>query len=342
MNRKERVLKAVRASGYDGLISIKPENVFYLTSHYCRGPLLLTEEGCFLYTSRMDFDLALNEVVGCEVIESDNAFEMLIKDSKGKLCLDFINPKVFPFVGDRIIFDPNPIYSSRYVKEEDEIRKIRMAASILDDLFELAYNSIRVGRKEVEVMADLVRYAIEMDAGFSSGIKPFIIGSGPNSSYPHAIPGERKIGYGEFVVVDLYLRYKGYFADATRTYHIGELNPEEENAYLAVLEAQEAAIKGLSDGRLANDIDKIARDILIKKGYEQFFTHGLGHGVGLEIHEPPWLREGSKDRLVKGNTLTVEPGVYIKERFGIRIEDTLLIGDRVEQLTKFDKGPLII
>lgn len=343
MNRKGMVLEAARASGYDGLILVKPENIFYLTSHYGKGPLLLKEDNCTLYVKAIDFDMAIDEAKGCEVVEAEDTYTELLKDAEGlRLCLDVLDPKALPLLGEKISFDPNPIYSCRRIKDEEEIERIRGAASLLDELFSLAFDAIEVGKREEEVMADLVRLAVERGAGFSYGMKPFIVGSGPMSSYPHAIAGKRRIGQGEFIIVDVYLRLKGYFADATRTYHTGSLSPEEDDVYFSVLEAQERAIDVLEEGRRCTEIDGLARDVLRAKGYEQFFIHSLGHGVGVEVHEPPWLSKGSKDRLEKGNTLTVEPGVYLKGRFGVRIEDTMLIWDKVERLTKFTREPLVV
>ncbi len=342
MNRKDRVLEAVRASGYDALIAIKPENVFYLTSHYGRGPLLLKEGLCRLYAKPIDFDLAVDEAKGCEVVEVEDAYAELLKDVRGlNACLDVLDQRLLPFIGKGITFDPAPIYSCRKVKEESEVEKVKRAAGLLDELFSLAFDVIEVGKTEDEVMAELVKLAVERGSGFSYGPKPFIVASGPASAYPHAFKG-RRIGRGEFVIVDVYLKLDGYFADATRTFHTGNLSEEEEDVYYSVLEAQEEAIKDVREGKSCGELDGLARRYLRSKGYEQFFVHALGHGVGLEVHEPPWLRKGSKDVLERGNTITVEPGVYMKGRFGVRIEDTVLVRDGAKPLTKFTKEPLIV
>jgi Xaa-Pro aminopeptidase len=168
---------------------------------------------------------------------------------------------------------------------------------------------------------------------------PFIVASGPRSSYPHAGVSERKIRRGDFVTIDIGATYNGYKSDITRTFIVGSPTLKQRRIYEAVLEANEAALPEIREGSKGINVDCIAREIIKKAGHGEDFIHSLGHGVGLEVHEPPSLSKRSKDVLVPGNVVSNEPGIYLKGFGGVRIEDTVLVtASGPEQLINFEKG----
>jgi Xaa-Pro aminopeptidase len=152
-----------------------------------------------------------------------------------------------------------------------------------------------------------------------------MIQSGPNAAIPHNPTGERRLQEGDAIVVDSVVQFNGYYNDLTRTFALGEPPPRAKQAYRAVRRAQQAAIEAARPGIACEKLDRIARGIIAEAGFGQYFAHRLGHGIGIEVHEPPYLVGGNRETLRPGMCMSVEPGVYIPGEFGIRIEDDILI-----------------
>ena len=152
-----------------------------------------------------------------------------------------------------------------------------------------------------------------------------IVASGVRSSMPHGAPTDKKLKQGEFITMDFGCMVEGYCSDMTRTIHLGPASEEEKKVYALVLKAQKEAMKAIKEGMSCLSVDKIARDIIMENGYGEYFGHGLGHGVGLEIHEEPFLSPSGDKTLRAGMLVTDEPGIYIPGKFGVRIEDLLLV-----------------
>jgi Xaa-Pro aminopeptidase len=168
---------------------------------------------------------------------------------------------------------------------------------------------------------------------------PFIVASGPRSAYPHAVVTDRKLANGDFVTIDMGARYRGYCIDLTRTFIIGEPRKKQLEIYNAVYNANIAALPYYREGSQGIDVDKVSRDIIEEAGYGDYYFHGLGHGIGLEVHEPPSISQHSKDKLVSGNVASNEPGIYIHGYGGVRIEDSVHVTeDDPIVLTKFPKN----
>jgi len=166
--------------------------------------------------------------------------------------------------------------------------------------------------------------------------------SGPKSALPHGVSGKRKIKKGDIVLFDMYCIYQGYYADITRQVVVGSPTEEQKRIYEIVLEAQKEAIEAVRPGITAEDIDKVARNKIVEAGYGSQFTHRTGHGIGLEGHEEPYIMQGNKMLLKPGMTFTIEPGIYLVNKFGIRIEDTVVVTENgVEDITKFEKEELL-
>ncbi len=233
------------------------------------------------------------------------------------------------------------VMSLRVRKDQDEIRLIRAAAKIVDDALASTIPLLRVGMSELEVAAEL---EYQMRRLGSAGV-PFgtIVGSGPRGALPHGGPTDRKIQQGELVVLDYGARQFGYAADTTRTVAFGEPAADAKRVYGVVKKAQAAAAAAVGPGMAVADIDRIARDMIAEAGLGEYFTHRTGHGLGLDVHEHPSIVQGSDVTLLPGMVFTIEPGVYLPERFGVRIEDDILVTESgAEILTQFTRELIVI
>lgn len=211
----------------------------------------------------------------------------------------------------------------RMVKTEEELKYLARAEEIGDIAFEKILKILKPGMTEMEVAVEL-EYLMKKegaeDLSFNS-----IVASGVNSSMPHAIPGEKKLEEGDFITMDFGCKYKGYCSDMTRTVVLGKASEKQKEIYNTVLKAQLAALDAVKAGVTGKSVDKIARDIIAEAGYGDCFGHGLGHGVGLFIHENPGLSPSGETILEPGMIETVEPGIYVPGFGGVRIEDMVAV-----------------
>ncbi len=240
--------------------------------------------------------------------------------------------------GDQIFtlraFDESYIDTLRQVKSPAEIELLKKAIAITDQTFTHLCQWIQPGMTEKEVAWEISRKMLELGAdGNSFGS---IVASGPNGSMPHAIPGERGIGRGELITIDMGARYKGYCADMTRTICLGEpAEPRMREVYETVLRAMKNCEQKLRAGMTGIEGDALTRDVLKEAGLDEYYVHSTGHGVGLQVHEGPNLSKRAEGILPAGSVVTVEPGVYIPGWTGTRVEDCVLVKeDGVEVLTQ--------
>ena len=210
----------------------------------------------------------------------------------------------------------------RAVKEPEELERIAAAADLADGVYRWAVERGLRGRTEREVARACMARMREVGAEPSF---PPIVAGGANGALPHAEPEEREIGAGELVVFDMGAELDGYCSDCTRTYATGDVGDEAREVYEIVRGAQQAALDALRPGMTGKELDAIPREIISEAGHGDRFGHGTGHGVGLEVHEGPRLATTSDDELREGNVVTVEPGIYLAGRFGVRIEDLVAI-----------------
>ena len=232
--------------------------------------------------------------------------------------------------------DTGTIEQLRSVKDREELESIIKAVELVDVVFEQARSLIRPGMTEKELAWEMEKL---LRQGGSEGVAfDIIIASGPNSALPHAQPGQKVIGSGEPLVIDMGARINGYCSDFTRTLFSGEADKKFREIYDVVLKAQCTAIDGIESGMAASRADKLARTVIEQAGYGNDFGHGLGHGVGLAIHELPVVNASSSDSLVDNMVFTIEPGIYLSGWGGVRIEDMVVLQNgRATVLTKTSK-----
>lgn len=229
----------------------------------------------------------------------------------------------------------------RGVKSDLEVGLICKAQAIAEEALSHMYAFIRPGMTEKQVQLELDFYMLSHGADALSF--ETICVAGANSSKPHGVPGDNVIKDGDFLTMDFGAVYKGYHSDMTRTVAVGHATDEMKKVYETVLESQLAGIDILRPGLGCSDADRASRDVIVKAGYGEYFGHGTGHGVGIEIHEHPYDNPRSKEILEAGNVVTVEPGIYLPGRFGVRIEDMVLITpDGHRNLTNAGKSLIIL
>ena len=250
----------------------------------------------------------------------------------------FLEINLLQFASSEIQFtSASSIFSNmRMIKDNEEISSIRQAIQIAQTALENTIPVIKAGITEQEVANELVinllRNGSEPDLPFAP-----IITSGPNSSNPHAVPGSRKLREGDLIVIDWGARKNGYISDITRTFALGRVDDELMTIYGIVKKANEAARRILPSSFISEKIDFAARDVIKKAGYGNFFTHRTGHGIGLEAHEEPYIAAENSTEIIPGMTFTIEPGIYLPGRGGVRIEDNIVASnDGLITLTSLD------
>jgi Xaa-Pro aminopeptidase len=323
-------------------------NVFYLTGFESSNAALLVDPGgdAQLFT---DFRY-LEAAQGVEGVEAVMTKRALLRDVaarlEGKLAfeadaLPYSQFEVLAGGGLELVPTTGLVEGLRVVKDEAELAKIRRAARVAERAFEALTAETWVGRTEKDVAWRLRQL---MHAHGADGVSfDAAIAAGANGSLPHAEPTENVIETRRLVVADFGARVDGYCSDCTRTVATGALPKELRRIYDVCREAQEASIAEIRAGMTGVEADAIARGIIDDAGYGEQFGHGLGHGVGLEIHEAPRLSTESTDTLAAGNVVTIEPGIYVPGVGGVRIEDLAIVGeDGVELLTTFPKDLITV
>ena len=214
--------------------------------------------------------------------------------------------------------------SLRIKKDKAEVEAMRRAVKIAQDGLEATIPFIKIGMTERELSSELVMQLLKHGSDSEMPFSP-IVSSGPNSTNPHASPSERKLQAGDMLVVDWGAAYNGYVSDLTRTFSVGEVDAEYAKIHKIVQESNAAGRAAAKPGMPCANVDKAARDVIEKAGYGKYFTHRVGHGIGMEGHEDPYMRGDNMQLLEPGMAFTVEPGIYLTGRNGVRIEDNVVI-----------------
>jgi Xaa-Pro dipeptidase len=321
-------------------------NIAYFTGFDGATALLIPQDGeNVLYVSETNFEQAKYEVKNAKVeriIRGEKLFQKICQDVKisvkDRLAIDSISIESWNFlvkiVGSEnsLVLSGDVVRGLRAVKSSEEIECIREACRIADRGISTAYEVIEPGVSEQEVIAE-VEYAMRKE-GSSRVAFDTIVVSGANCAFPHGTCKRQIIKDGDLVVVDLGATVDNYRSDITRTVVAGKISGKQQEIFGIVKVAQDLAVKAISAGVKAADVDAVARTFIGRAGFRDYFVHNLGHGVGLDVHEAPILSPDSKDTLKEGTVVTVEPGIYIVGFGGVRIEDTILVTkEGAEKLT---------
>lgn len=237
----------------------------------------------------------------------------------------------------RFIDAAETIGSLRMYKDESETDAMQRAAEIAESALSATLPQIKIGMTELEVAGILVQ---ELLRAGSEGKLPFqpIVSTGPNSANPHAFPSSRQLQKGDMLVIDFGASHQSYFSDITRTFAIGKFSAEQEEVYNTVLAANQAGHNTAKPGVTCSRVDEAARGEIEGAGYGQYFIHRTGHGLGMQGHEPPYIRGGNPMVLEPGMTFTIEPGIYLPDQFGVRIEDDVIVTeDGLHSFTTFPR-----
>jgi Xaa-Pro aminopeptidase len=342
--RISQLLKKLKPRGLDGLFVSDPYNVSYLTGFRSRDSyLLVSSEKSVYFTDSRYIEDARRMLRGVTVKKfQPSPWQSAAREaSRMKLTvLGFEDSHLsfnrwrcladscagLPSVrGTRVVLKPASglVEEMRLVKSSQEVTALRKACAITMDALRFAREAAVPGRTELELAGELERF-IRYHGAFTSSFD-IIVASGPNSSLPHHVTSSRRIREGEHVYVDMGVDYEGYRSDLTRVFFVGTIPLSVQRVYKTVAEAQGKAIRHIRPGAMAAEIDDCARRYLCSRGLGKYFGHALGHGVGLEIHEGPRIAPGIKTVLKEGMVFTVEPAVYIPGKFGVRVEDMVLV-----------------
>ena len=352
-NRRKNLLKYSQKIECDTVVAFEPENLFYMTGFWGEAIGLLEKGGkTTIISPELEVGRAKSESSDCQVVTSERGqgliSELVKKIKNKKVCTDCQNYQMMESLKKsvpKIKHSTSPFYDARIIKDSQEIAVLKKASKIIDEMFELCTRKIKKQQRESELQAILMSYAIEhemFDTGYKSTLNPLIIAGGPNGALPHAQVTNRKFANGDLIVVDLPLRYKGYVTDSTRTFGLGSLSSEAKSVYEIVKESQKLGLKAVKPGVSCKSVDDACRNYIKNQKYGKYFIHSTGHGIGLEVHELPNISQKSTARLAKNMAITVEPGIYIPKKFGVRIEDSLIVQDRPILLHKFTKDLITI
>lgn len=317
---------------------IAPENRRYFTGFESSdGFLIVSENRAVFITDGRYIEAAEKQVSNCEVMLLGKAYPQIAQILKEmdcrRLLVESTRMTLSTYNALKGVLKKTPISTDttldtiintlRSMKTETEVQSIVKAQRIAEDAFEHILKFIKPGVTEKEIALELDFYMLR-NGGEGLSFETIAV-SGANTSMPHGVPSDKKVEKGDFVTMDFGTIINGYHSDMTRTVAVGCATDEMKNAYDAVLRAQENCLNNIKAGISCKDGDEFARSVLRDAGLGQYFTHSTGHGVGVEIHEFPNLSPASDSILQVGNIVTVEPGIYIPEKFGIRIEDMALI-----------------
>lgn len=340
-----------------------PDNVFYLSGFRSEpherllGLIVFPSEEPILICPAMEKNDAKDAGWSYEIIgyqDTENPWDLIEKQVKARIPSiqqwaiekNYLNVARYEELQNRF---PNATYVNveeminelRVYKDEEELQFLRKACELADYAVQVGVNEIKEGKTELEIVA-AIEYEMKKKGVTGMSFDTMVL-TGKNAASPHGTPGMTKIQKGDFVLFDLGVIYEGYCSDITRTVAYGDITDEQKKIYDTVLLAQTAAVEAVRPGVLAMELDKKAREIIENAGYGEYFPHRLGHGLGISIHEYPSITATNPLMIQSGMVFTIEPGIYVPNVAGVRIEDDVVVTESgVEILTKYPKSLQIV
>ena len=354
MNHISKIAEKLPEYGLDAMLVTGESGERYALGFHGEGLLLVTKDGAHYTTDGRYIEAAREQITGAEV--------SLVSADRGHLAQarDYIEAKSLHNVGFEsgamtvdahrrysqqlpcILTPAQPLLDSlRAAKDEEELDAMRRAQEITDQAFRAILSFIRPGMTEREIAARLT-YELLCRGGEKVSFDP-IVAAGANGSRPHAVPGDQVVDTGMFITMDFGCKVDGYCSDMTRTVALGHPTEEMERVYAAVLAAQRAGINAARAGVTGREVDGAARQVITEAGFGAYFTHSFGHSLGIDIHESPNASPSENGELPAGAVISAEPGIYLPGRFGVRIEDVLILKEGgCEDITRSPKDLIVL
>ena len=354
MNHLKQIAAKLPEYGIDAMLLNSEPGEYYAVGFHGEGNVVVTAEKCFYFTDSRYIEAANNLITGAEIAMTGHSrnYRAMVQEVIDQCHIETLGfEESYLSVADYELWDKGLtarlvpaqklVNSLRAAKDAEEIALMRKAQEITDRAFDEICKFIQPGMTEQEIAArlqyDMLRFGAE-----KMSFDPIVV-SGPNGSLPHGIPSSKQVQKGEFITMDFGCKYGGYCSDMTRTVALGEPTGEMKKVYQTVLEAQLAGIAVTRAGVPGKSIDAAARKVIADAGYGEYFGHGYGHSLGIEIHESPNANTREETLLPVGAVVSAEPGIYLPGKFGVRIEDvTILREDGCEILTKSPKELIIL
>ena len=353
MNHLNKIASKLEEYGLDAMLITSEPGEFYAIGFHGEGVALVTKGANYYFTDSRYIEACQNQVTDCAIAMpegrsyKDEVADLVAKHGVQKLGFEDQYMSVADYnawtgaVKAEFVPAGALITQLRAYKDQEELDRMIQAQRISEKAFEEILKFIKPGVTEKEIAAkleyDMIRFGAE-----KMSFDP-IVASGPNGSMPHAIPGDRKVRNGDFITMDFGCKFGGYCSDMTRTVALGEPTEEMKTVYATVLEAQLAGIAAARAGAVGADVHEAARKVIADAGYGAYFGHGFGHSLGYEIHEEPRFSPSCKEVIGAGATLSAEPGIYLPGKFGVRIEDVVILEENgCTDITKAPKELIIL
>ncbi len=339
----------------DGLLLTSRYSRYYAAEFdIAEGVAIVTAKGCRYFTDSRYIESAENGIQGFEVlvVDSNNSYKMRLNQAIADFGVKVLGfEEEYLTVAELRNFEANldaklvaknaAIHDFRGVKEPWELDIMRKAQSITDKAFAEVLGRVKVGMTEKQLQAELI-YCLLKNGADGMAFDPIVV-SGPNTSMPHGVAGDRVIQEGDFITLDFGAQYKGYCSDMTRTFAVGYATEEMKLVYETVLRAQLAGIAASKAGVVGKEVDAAARKVIEDAGYGDYFGHGYGHSLGMEIHESPSPSPRGERVMEENMIASAEPGIYLPGKFGVRIEDVVIFKENgCENITHSPKNLIIV
>ncbi len=339
----------------DGLLLTSRYSRYYAAEFdIAEGVAIVTAKGCRYFTDSRYIESAENGIRGFEVlvVDSNNSYKKRLNEAIADFGVKVLGfEEEYLTVAELRNFEENlnakliaknaEIHDFRAVKEPWELDLMRKAQEITDKSFADVLSRVKIGMTEKELQAELI-YCLLKNGADGMAFDPIVV-SGPNTSMPHGVAGDRVIREGDFITLDFGAQYKGYCSDMTRTFAVGFATDEMKAVYETVLKAQLAGIAASKAGVVGKDVDGAARKVITDAGYGEYFGHGYGHSLGMEIHEAPSPSPRGERVMEENMIASAEPGIYLPGKFGVRIEDVVIFKENgCENITQSPKNLIIV